>query len=90
MEGGPFLDPRVQKEFGRYLEIQLHTDGGGALLESNRENLMFEQERFGTLARPYYVLLDPTGEKVLWKGGGVYTAEEFAEILAQAPPPARQ
>jgi len=85
MEGGPFLAEVVQKEFARFVEIVLHTDGGGELRESNRRNREFQRERFGTVALPYYVLLDPTGTKIYWQGGGVYTAEDFASNLREAP-----
>jgi len=85
MEGGPFLDSAVQKEFRGFVEIVLHTDGGGERLESNRANREFQRDRFGTIALPYYVLLDPTGTKVHWQGGGVYAADEFAEVLRKAP-----
>ncbi len=77
MERGPFLSRPVQKEFRRFVEILLHTDGP----EENRRNRDFQKERFGTIALPYYALLDPTGKKVLWQGGGAYTAEEFAAHL---------
>lgn len=86
MEGGPFLSKVVQKEFGRFVEIVLHTDGGGELRESNRRNRDFQRERFGTVALPYYVLLDAAGKKIYWQGGGVYTADDFAAQLRKAPP----
>jgi hypothetical protein len=77
MERGPFLAKPVQKEFRRFVEILLHTDGP----EENRKNREFQRERFGTIALPYYVILDPTGTEVLWRGGGAHTAEEFAASL---------
>lgn len=78
MERGPFLSKAVQKEFENLVEIALYTDGP----EENRKNRDFQKERFGTIALPYYALLDPTGEKVLWQGGGGnYTAAEFAKNL---------
>ncbi|MCK6460670.1 MAG: hypothetical protein L6Q95_12350, partial [Planctomycetes bacterium] len=64
MERGPFLSKAVQKEFANLVEIALYTDGP----EENRKNRDFQKERFGTIALPYYALLDPTGEKVLWQG----------------------
>lgn len=78
MERGPFLSKAVQKEFANLVEIALYTDGP----EENRKNRDFQKERFGTIALPYYALLDPTGEKVLWQGGGGnYTADQFAAHL---------
>lgn len=80
MEGGPFLSRVVQKEFERYVEVVLHTDGP----EKNRANRDFQKERFGTIALPYYVLLDPTGKRILWQGGGRYSAAQFASHLRTA------
>lgn len=78
MERGPFLSKPVQKEFSRLVEIVLYTDGGDA----NLPNRDYQKERFGTIALPHYVLLDPTGKKVLWQGGGGnYTGEQFAAHL---------
>ncbi len=77
MERGPFLSKPVQKEFRRFVEILLYTDGG----EQNRSNRDFQKERFGTFALPYYAALDPTGTRVLWQAGGAHTAEEFAASL---------
>ena len=84
MEGGPFLEEIVQKEFGSWVEIVLHTDGRGELLESNQANRQLQLERFGTVALPYYVLMDPTGTVIYWQDGGVYSAEEFAALLRNA------
>jgi hypothetical protein len=44
-----------------------------------------QMERFGTVALPHYALLDPSGEKVYWQGGGVFNAEEVLEILSKVP-----
>jgi hypothetical protein len=82
MEGGPFLSKPVQKEFRRFVEVVLHTDGP----EENRKHRHFQRERFGTVALPYYVLLDATGKRIWWQGGGLYGAEEFAAHLKKAPP----
>ena len=81
MERGPFLSKVVQTEFRRYVEIALYTDGP----EENRKNRDRQKEQFGTIALPYYVVLDSTGENVLWQGGGGdYTAEQFAAHLRNA------
>ncbi|MHC4931143.1 MAG: hypothetical protein ACYTGV_03010 [Planctomycetota bacterium] len=42
-------------------------------------------ERFETVALPHYALLDPTGKKVYWEGGGVFNAEEILEVLKRVP-----
>jgi hypothetical protein len=77
MERGPFLSEPVQKEFRKLVEVALYTDGP----EENRANGHFQKDRFGTVALPYYVLLDPTGERVLWQDGGWIEAERLAASL---------
>ena len=86
MEGGTFLERSIQKEFGRFVEIVLHTDGKDAKSgPSSQRNRAFQQDRFSTVALPFYVLLDPTGKTVLWKAGGVVSEERFVEALRSVP-----
>jgi hypothetical protein len=85
MESGAFLDERVQEEFGRYVGIVLHTDGSGDKYgPSSRRNKAMQRARFKTIALPLYVILDPTGEKVLWKQAGVVSADDLLEALKKA------
>jgi len=76
----------VQKEFGRFVAIVLHTDGQDEKYrESSKRNIRLQAERFGTRALPYYVLLDPTGTKIYDKRGGVFDVDELVEFLQEAP-----
>ena len=82
MERGPFLDERVQEEFGRYVGIVLHTDGKDEKYgPSSIRNSELLRNRFNTKALPFYVILDPTGEKVIWKRGGVIPVEDVLAAL---------
>jgi len=86
MEGGPFLDGRVQRQFKRFVGVILHTDGQDEKYrDSSRRNQELQIERYGTRALPYYVLLDPTGTKVYWERAGVFPAEELLEALRKVP-----
>ena len=86
MERGPFLEPDMQKEFSRFVEILLHTDGRDEkYLESSQRNLELQKERFQNVSRPYYALLDPTGTKVYWEDGGVISKERFLKALRSVP-----
>lgn len=86
MEGGTFLNERIQKAFGRFVEIRLHTDGQSPQdRESSARNREFQSDRFGTVGLPYYAVLDAPGEQVLWTGAGVLSVEEVLEGLAKAP-----
>lgn len=85
MERGPFLDDRLQEEFSRFVEILLHTDGKDARYrESSVRNRRLQKERFGTVALPYYAIVDPFTEKVYWQAGGVFDADEFLEAFRKA------
>ena len=86
MEGGPFLSRKMQEEFGRFVMIELHTDGRAKnVVESSERNREIQRQRFKTIALPYYVLMDPTGKKVYWKAGGRIPHDEFLEKLKSVP-----
>ena len=86
MERGPFLDERVQEKFGRFVGIVLHTDGkDDKYFESSQRNIKLQVERFEQRALPYYVLLDPTGTTVYWKGAGVFTVDDVLAALDRVP-----
>ena len=77
----------MQKEFGRFVAIVLHTDGKDEEFgESSIRNRELQRERFGTVALPHYVLLDPTGAKVYAQTGGVFSEAEVLAFLKKAPP----
>ena len=83
MEGGTFLDERIQKEFSRFIEIRIHTDHDDKKLRYQGKTL--QRERFKTLAVPYYVVLDSSGKTVYWKKGGVMSEDDFLAGLKKAP-----
>jgi hypothetical protein len=86
MEGGTFLSREIQKAFGRFVMIELHTDGkSDETRESSIRNRALQKERFKTVALPYYALLDPSGEVTYWEGAGVFSEEEFLEKLNGVP-----
>ncbi len=81
MEGGTFLTESIQKEFGRFVEVLMHCDGkDDEFRDSSLRNLEIQQKNFGTLALPYYALVDSTG-KVAWQQGGVVSEAEFLKAL---------
>ena len=83
MEGGTFLTSSVQNQFGRFVEIRIHTDHPDEALRAAAKK--FQRERFKSVALPFYVVLDPTGKTVYWKGAGVMDAGKFAQGLRSAP-----
>jgi len=83
MEGGAFLDERIQKEFGRFVEIRMHNDHADTAIGT--ANKLRQQKRHNTVGMPYYVLTDSTGKKIYWKGGGVMSADSFLAALKSVP-----
>jgi len=83
MESGTFISRSIQKEFGRFLEIRLHTDHPDAAIRERNQDL--QRERFDTVALPFYAVLTPDGENVLWTGEGVLSEEVFLAGLRKAP-----
>jgi len=91
MERGTFLQRGVQKEFRRFVEIRLHTDGQDPKhSESSQRNRRYQAKRFKTIALPYYALLSPDGETVYWHDGGAKSAREFVDRLRSVPSAARE
>ena len=78
MEANIFPLPAVHSELERYVRVQLFTDGDGPQYEKNQS---YQKERFGTVALPFYVILDPDGNKVAAFPGMTRRAEEFIQFL---------
>jgi hypothetical protein len=94
MEGTVFLDPAVagtMKE--HFVEARLHTDTQNTLTDAQfADNRAAQKELAGTLANPYFVVVDPkTGKKIsehaLSGGPSAWTPgwiEFLADTLKQA------
>lgn len=78
MEANVFTLPKVQERFRQYLLVRLYTDGTGP---EHAENMRLEQERFGTIALPFYVVLSPGDEVVATFPGLTRNPEEFIDFL---------
>jgi len=61
MEANMFTKPSVREELSNYILAQLYTDGEGELYEKQQA---MEQDQFGTVALPLYVLVNANGEKI--------------------------
>jgi thiol:disulfide interchange protein DsbD len=78
MKANMFPRPEIAALMGRFVVVELHTDGSDAVSESNQQR---EQSSFQTVAIPYYAVLD-TGEKpVATFPGLTKSTEEFAAFL---------
>ncbi len=61
MEANIFSEPDVRSMLGRFVLVQLYTDGVGDVYARNRD---FQEVRFGTVALPFYAVLSPTDREI--------------------------
>lgn len=78
MEANMFPRPEIAKELNKFVRVRLYTDGHGELYEKQQK---MQQERFGTVALPYYAVLRPDGSAVNVFPGLTRNADEFAAFL---------
>ena len=88
MEGGTFRNVGVQREFKRFVEVRLHTDGRDETRRAaSLRNRDLQKGRFGTIALPFYALLSPDGKTVYGTAGGAIPVKAVLALLAKAPKP---
>ena len=78
MEANMFPRPEVAKEMNKYVRVRLYTDGAGALFEHHQK---MQQEKFGTVALPYYAILRTDGSPVATFPGLTRNTAEFLTFL---------
>ncbi len=78
MEANIFVRPEVEALFRRFVLVRLYTDG---TKPEHRRNLEFEQERFGTIALPLYVIMTSADEPVATFPGLTRDPAEFISFL---------
>ncbi len=79
MEANIFPLPAIHTELSRYVRLQLFTDGEGKQYE---ENQRYQKEKYGTVALPLYVILDPEGNRLATFPGMTRKPEEFLRFLS--------
>ena len=78
MEANMFTRPEVSRELSRYVRLRLYTDGRG---EQFSRFQSLQRDTFGTVALPYYAVLDPRGVPVVAFGGLTRDAPFFVSFL---------
>lgn len=81
MEANVFPKPEVEAEFEKFVLVSLYTDGEGEIYE--RQQAM-EQEMFGTVALPFYAVINPDGKPVATFPGLTRNMDEFVDFLKKA------
>ena len=83
MESNMFSRPEVAKEMEKFVRVRLYTDGEGEVFQRQQK---MQQEKFGTVALPYYAILRPNGTAVNVFPGLTRNVGEFTAFLQGALP----
>jgi len=78
MEANIFPLPAIHSELGKFVRVQLFTDGEGKQFEENQK---YQRDRFGTVALPFYAILDPQGNILATFPGMTRKTDEFLRFL---------
>jgi thiol:disulfide interchange protein DsbD len=81
MEANIFPRPAVRAELAKFVRLRLYTDGQGEPYESQQQ---LEQDMFGTVALPFYAILDGTGKPVATFPGLTRNENEFVDFLKKS------
>lgn len=81
MEANIFVKPEVESEMEKFVLVTLYTDGAGEIYEKHQQ---MEQDRFGTVALPFYAVVDGDGKTIETFPGLTRNAGEFIDFLKKA------
>ena len=81
MEKNIFPEKAVETEFGKFVLARLYTDGEGDVYERQQQ---MEQDMFGTVALPFYAIVDGDGKTVATFPGLTRNTAEFVDFLQKA------
>ena len=83
MEANMFPRPEITRALDTFVRVRLYTDGQGELY---RNQQMMELEKFGTVALPYYAVIDSLGNAQSRFLGMTRNSDEFLEFLRGGRP----
>lgn len=78
MEANMFPKPEVRRELENYVLLRLYTDGDGELYEGFQK---MQQDKFGTVALPFYAILDADGTPQKTFPGLTRNTAQFSSFL---------
>ena len=81
MEANIFPKKEVEDELNKFVLVRLYTDGEGEIYE---KHLQMEQDMFGTVALPYYAVVDVNGKTTGSFPGLTRNTQEFVDFLKKA------
>jgi len=81
MEANVFTKKEVIDELKNFVLVQLYTDGEGEIYEKQQQ---MEQDMFGTVALPFYAVVDGDGKTKASFPGLTRNVQEFVDFLKNA------
>ncbi len=81
MEANVFVKPEVEGELKKFVLSSLYTDGEGAIYEKQQK---MEQDMFGTVALPFYAVVDANGKTIATFPGLTRNVTEFVDFLKKS------
>jgi thiol:disulfide interchange protein len=81
MEANVFPKKEVEDELKNFVLVRLYTDGEGEVYERQQK---MEQDMFGTVALPYYAVLNAEGKAVESFPGLTRNTSEFVDFLKKS------
>ena len=81
MEANVFVKPEVEAELKKFVLVSLYTDGEGEIYEKQQK---LEQDMFGTVALPFYAVVDSNGKIIATFPGLTRNVTEFVDFLKKS------
>jgi thiol:disulfide interchange protein DsbD len=81
MEANVFPKPEVEAELQKFILASLYTDGEGEIYERQQK---LEQDKFGTVALPFYAVVEADGTTIATFPGLTRNVPEFVGFLKSA------
>ena len=78
MESNIFTQPDVAAEMNKFVRSRLYTDGSGEIYERQQQ---FEESAFGTVALPFYAIVDGSGKTIATFPGLTRSKDDFIDFL---------
>ena len=78
MKANMFPRPEIASALSRFIRVELYTDGTD---EASVQNQTLQEEKFATVAIPYYAILDPEENIIATFAGLTRDPEEFLAFL---------
>lgn len=78
MEANMFPKEQVRRVMEQFVRVRLYTDGEGEMYQKHQR---LEEEKFGTVALPYYAIIDAKGDAIASFPGLTRNTDEFVAFL---------